>query len=171
VHVLLNTFEASGFAQLLALAALATAEFCTNPVEGGVGEPQFCRMTSRQEVSTPNFSIVVEPNFLVAVYDQGRKVQIQSTIRQAMDVLTIEAVEGSRPPLQSVCPEITETVEDNVTWHDCRSTAEGIHSRRLIAEWDGHYVVIEYSYGRLSASRAPALERMTQSIRIHIRAI
>jgi hypothetical protein len=152
---------------LLILAALTTAEFCAEPVDGGVGEPQFCRITSSQEISTPYFSIVVEPNFLVGVHDQGRKLQVQSTMRQSMDVMTVEVVDGSRRPLWLHCPKIIETVEDNVTWHDCRLTVEGIHQRRLVAELSGRYVVIEYSYGQLGASSAPALERMTQSIRIH----
>jgi hypothetical protein len=150
---------------ILAIGALATAEFCAEPVDRAAGEPQFCRITSRQEISTPYFSIVVEPNFLVGVHGQGRKLRIQSTIRQAMDVMSVEAIEGT-PPHSSACPKIVETVEDNVTWHDCRSTSEGIHSRRLVAELKKGSVVIEYSYGRLGASSAPALERMTQSIRI-----
>jgi hypothetical protein len=153
---------------LLALGALATAEFCTEPLDGGVGDPQFCRITSRQEITTPYFSVVVEPNFLVGVHEQGRKLRIQSSIREEMDGMSVEVVEGSQSPLSSECPEIIETVEDDVTWHDCRSTSEGIHRRRLVAELKRGFVVIEYSYGRLGASSAPALERMTQSIRIHV---
>ena len=153
--------------QLLALSVLATAEFCAEPIDGGVGEPQFCRITSHQEVSTPYFSIVVEPDFLVGVHHEGRKLQIQSSIWQSMDVLTVERVEGAQLPVRSECPKITETVQDNVTWHDCRYSVDGIHRRRLIAELHGSYVVIEYSYGKLSAKSSPALERMTQSIRIH----
>ena len=152
---------------LVLAAVIATAEFCPEPIDGGMGEPQFCRITSRQEISTPYFSIVVEPEFRAGVHDQGRKVQIQSTVRQAMDVMTLVMVEGSQMPKSSHCPKVTETVEENVTWHDCRSTSEGIHSRHLVAELKGRYVVIEYSYGQLGASSAPALERMTQSIRIH----
>jgi hypothetical protein len=151
---------------ILAIGALATADFCAEPVDRAAGEPQFCRITARQEISTPYFSIVVEPNFLVAVHEQGRKLRIQSTTHQATDVMSVEAIEGTPPPLSSSCPKIVETVEANVTWHDCRSTSDGIHRRRLVAELKKGFVVIEYWYGRLDASNAPALERMTQSVRI-----
>ena len=152
---------------LLALSVLSTADFCAAPIEGGVGEPQFCRTTSHLEIATPYFSIVVEPGFLVGVHDQGRKTQIQSSPRQSMDVMTLERFEGSQFPVFRACPDTTETVEDNVTWHDCRFSEGGIHHRTLVAEFKGAYVVVEFSYGRLSASSAPALERMTQSVRIH----
>jgi hypothetical protein len=153
--------------QVLALAVLTTAEFCAEPIDGGVDEPQFCRMTSNQQISTPFFSVVVESGFLVGVDDGGRKLQIQSSIRQSMDVMTIQRFEGAQRPDWSDCPTITRTVEENVTWHDCRYSTGGIHLRRLLAELNGGYVVIEYSYGQLGAASSPALERMTQSIDVH----
>jgi len=52
---------------LLVVAALSTAEFCAKPIDGGVGEPEFCRIYERQEISTPYFSIVVKPDFIVGV--------------------------------------------------------------------------------------------------------
>jgi len=153
--------------QVLALTVLATAEFCAEPIEGGVDEPQFCRITSNQEVSTPFFSIVIEPGFLVGVHFEGRKLQIQSSIRQSMDILTIERVEGVQLPVWSDCPAIAKTAEDHVTWHDCRYSANGTHHRRLLAELKGGFVVIEYSYGQQGAVSSPALERMAQSIHVH----
>lgn len=153
--------------QLLALAVLATAEFCAEPIDGGVGEPQFCRITSNQKVSTPFFSIVVEPGFLVGVHHEGRKLQIQSSIRQSMDVLTVERVEGEQLPIWSDCPTVTKTAEDHVTWHDCRYSADGHYQRRLLAQLKGGYVVIEYAYGQHGTVSSPALERMTQSIDVH----
>ena len=152
--------------QLLAVAVLATAEFCADPIEGGVGEPQFCRITAGQEISTPYFSISVEPGFLVGVHHEGSKLQIQSSIRQSMDVLSVERAEGPGPQISLGCPEFKETVEDNVTWRDCRATLDGSHHRQLVAVLRAGHVKIEYSYGRLGAKSGPALERMTQSIRI-----
>jgi hypothetical protein len=153
--------------QVLALAVLATAEFCAEPIDGGVGEPQFCRITSNQEVSTPFFSIVVESGFLVGIHHNGRKLQIQSSIRQSMDVLTVERVEGAQLPIWSDCPTLAKTIEDNVTWHDCRYSANGTYHRRLLAELKGSFVVIDYSYAQQGALSSPALERMTQSIHVH----
>jgi hypothetical protein len=153
--------------QLLAAAGLATAEFCADPFEGGVEEPQFCRLYSSQDISTPYFSITVEPDFLIGVDRDGRRLQVQPTLWQSPAVLTVERIEGSNLPNWSDCPTIDETVEENVTWHDCRKTENGFHERRLIAKLYGAYILIEYSYGALGATLAPALERMTQSIRIH----
>ncbi len=153
--------------QLLALAVLSTAEFCAGPIEGGAEDPQFCRMATSQEVSTPYFSIVVEPGFLVGVNRQGRKLRVQSSLWQTMDVLTVERVEGSQLPDWPDCPEITETIQANVTWHECQFSIDGTYERRLAAVLNGGHVLIEYSYDRLGASSAPALERMTQSIRVH----
>jgi hypothetical protein len=153
--------------QLLAAAVLVTAEFCADPFDGGVGEPQFCRLYETQEISTPYFSITIEPDFLVGVDRQGRRLQIQPSLRQSPVVLSVERIDDSDGPNWSDCPEIVETVEENVTWQDCRRTENGIHERRLLAKVNGAYVLIEYSYGALGATLAPALERMTQSIRIH----
>jgi hypothetical protein len=153
-------------AQVLSVAVLATAEFCAEPIEGDVGDPQFCRITANREISTPYFSIVVEAGFLVGVHDQGRKLQVQSSIRQSMDVLTVWKLERAPPPDLSKCPKLTETIEDNVTWRDCRMTEQGIHHRQLVAILKNGHVLIEYSYGPLGTPSAPALERMTQSIRI-----
>ena len=74
--------------------------------------------------------------------------------------------EGPGPQILPGCPEFKETVEDNVTWRDCRTTLDGSHHRQLVAVLKAGHVKIEYSYGRLGATSGPALERMTQSIRI-----
>jgi hypothetical protein len=153
--------------QLLTVTALATAEFCAAPFDGGVGEPQFCRISERQEVSTPYFSIVVEPEFIVGVHNQGRRLQVQSTLWQSPNTLIVERIEGSSPPEWPECPTITETIEGDVTWLDCRIPADGFYERRLAAKLKSAYVVIEYTYSRLGAATGPALERMLQSVRIH----
>ena len=153
--------------QLLATAVLATADFCSEPMEGGVGEPQFCRLSANQEISTLYFTIVVEADFLVGVHNQGRRLQIQSSMRQDHDVLFIERVDGSSPPNWPKCPAVTESIEDNVIWRDCRISTDGSHERRLMAVLKNGWVLIEYSYTKLATPLAPALERMTQSIRVH----
>lgn len=156
-----------GLLHVLAAAVLATADFCAAPIDGGVGEPQFCRLDSTQEIDTPFFSISVEPDFLVGVGREGRYVQIQPTLWQSPSVLTIERVEGASSPNWADCSEVKETVEDAVTWQDCHKSGNGIYVRRLAAKLKGGYVLIEYSYSDRGATLAPGLERMTQSIRIH----
>jgi hypothetical protein len=153
-------------APLLVAAVLATAEICAEPFDGGVEDPQFCRVTSPLEISTPYFSITVEPNFLVAVDRQGRRLQIQSTLWQNQDYLRIQVdVEAVSSHLGG-CAEIETWVEDDVSWQDCRITTEGMYERRLMASMAGRHVRIEYGYSSLGTALAPALERMTQSIRV-----
>lgn len=155
------------FASLLSLAILATAEICAEPFEGGVGEPQFCRVDALQQITTPFFTITVEPNFLVGVHHQGRRLQIQSSIRQEQDQLVVEVVDDSAQLDWSGCPEVIETVERFVTWHDCRISTDYKHERRLLAVLGERRILIQYEYSQGSAVYAPALERMTQSIRLH----
>ncbi len=152
---------------LLMVAVLATAEFCADPIEGGVGDPQFCRLYARQEVATPFFSIVAEPDFLVGVDRQGRRLRVQSTLWKNQDQLTIEVLDRSSPPNWSDCAEVTETAEDDVIWRECRITADGIYERRIVARLKDMIVLIQYVYSTAGTVLAPALERMTQSIKIH----
>jgi hypothetical protein len=157
--------------QLLLAAVLATAELCAQPIEGGVSEPQFCRVDASEEIATPFFSIVVEPDFLVGVDREGRRLLIQSILFKNQDQLTVEALEVSDLPDWSDCAEVTETLEDGVKWRECRIAANGTYERRLAAISKDGYVLIRYVYSSLGTVLAPALERMTQSIRIRIRAI
>ena len=152
---------------ITAAAILATAEFCANPIDGGVGEPQFCRLDAVQEISTPYFSITVEPEFLVGVGNQGRHLQIQPSLWQSPAVLTVKRTDGSDPPDLADCPASTERHEGVVIWRDCRVGEGDLHLRQIVALLSGAYVLIEYSYSALGTTLAPALERMTQSIRVH----
>ena len=43
----------------------------------------------------------------------------------------------------------------------------GQYTRRLAAALSDRHVLIEYSYSSLGTKLAPALERMTQSIKVH----
>ena len=153
--------------QLLMAAVLTTAEFCDQPIEGGVGEPQFCRLTTNQEISTPYFSVVAESGFFVGVNREGRRMQVQSTLFKNQDMLTIEVLEGSSLPMWSDCPTVNEFSVDGVAWQDCHETSNGQYTRRLAAALSDRHVVIEYSYTSLATRMGPALERMTQSVKVH----
>ena len=151
---------------LLVASVLATAEFCAHPVEGGVGEPQFCRLEARQEIATPYFSIVVEADFHVGVDREGRRLLVQSTVFKNLDHLSIEVLDGSSLPDWPDCEQATETQEEHVKWADCRISSDGMHERRLAAGLKDRHVLIQYAYSPLGTVLAPALERMTQSIRV-----
>ena len=151
---------------LVFAAALVTADFCPKPIVGGVGDPQFCSFAIEQEVSTPYFSIVVEAGFLVGLHRDGRRLQVQSTLLKNLDTLTIEVLDGPSLPAWSDCPTIEEFEDGGVRWKDCRTASHGLYTRRLAAALSNRHVLIEYSYASLATNLAPALERMTQSIKV-----
>jgi hypothetical protein len=152
--------------QLMVAAALVTADFCAKPIEGGVSEPQFCSFAVEQEVSTPYYSIVVEGGFFVGLHREGRWLQVQSTVFKNQDILTIEVLDGPSLPAWSDCPTVEEFEDGGVKWKDCRTASGGHYTRRLAAALSNQHVLIEYSYSSLATNLAPALERMTQSIKV-----
>ena len=154
-------------APLLITAVLATAEFCAAPLDSGVGDPQFCHVKDRQRIETPFFSVVVEPNLLVGVDREGRRLRVQPTLLREQAQFTIEVLDSIDMSKWSDCTEVAETAEDIVTWHDCRIVSNGYYERRLAARLRNMYVLIQYSYSTSGTVLAPSLERMTQSVRIH----
>lgn len=78
---------------LIAMAALATAEFCAEPIDGGRGEPQFCRFEHLQTIYTPYFSVDVHPALLAGVDQGGRRLVAQASLRQSPVTFSILASE------------------------------------------------------------------------------
>ena len=142
--------------QLVIAAALVTADLCAKPIEGGVGDPQFCSIATAREVSTPYFSIVVEAGFFVGLHREGRRLQVQSTIFKNQDTLTIEVLDGPSLPAWSDCPTVEEFEDAGVKWKDCRTASHGQYTRRLVAALSDRHVLIEYSYSSLATNMAPA---------------
>ncbi len=153
--------------QLLVAAVLTTAEFCAEPFDGGVEEPQFCRVTSPLELSTPFFTITVEPDFLVGIDRDGRRLRIQSTLWQSQDYLQIEVLEDPDNSRWSICSRVDIRIDSGISWQDCRASTDASFVRILMATMPNRYVLIEYGYSSLGAPSGPALERMTQSVSVH----
>ncbi len=154
--------------QLLIAGVLATAELCTQPIKGGGDGPDFCNLYSAQKVETPYFSIDVESDFLVGVDRQGRRMHVQSAPSRGIDLLAIEVSNETESQEWSNCSDLTETHEEDVTWRDCHRASTTVFERQLVARLKNGYVVIQYFYtAGIGTKRAPLLERMTQSIRIH----
>jgi len=151
---------------ILLFAVLASAEICAAPLKGGVGDPQFCRVERAQEIETPFFTVVVEPELLVGVDREGRRLRVQPTLLKEAAQFTIEVFDGTDLPQWPDCTEITETPVNLVTWHDCRVVSKGFYGRRLAARLESKHVLIEYRYGPEGTTLSPALERMTQSVRV-----
>ena len=96
--------------------------------------------------------------------------QVQSTLFKNQDTLTIEVLEGSSLPMWPDCPTVSEFTVEGVAWQDCHATSNGQYTRRLAAALSDRHVLIEYSYTSLATRMGPALERMTQSIKVHEKA-
>lgn len=149
---------------LVAFVALATAEFCAEPVDGGQGEPQFCRFEQVQTIYTPYFSVDVHPSLLAGVDQSGRHLMAQPSIRQSPVSLSILASETLSWSGCSV--EQSEMVIGSVTWMLCDESSDNHVSRRLTAQGEGMYLTVSYGYSELGAEFAEAIEDMVRSIRL-----
>lgn len=149
---------------LIAMAALATAEFCAEPIEGGPGEPQFCRFEHVQTVYTPFFSVDVHPALLAGVDQSGRRLMARASLPQDPLVLTILASESR---VWSGCQvEESEIVIGSMTWSLCDESTEARVQRKLTAQGSDGYLNIFYSYSEPGAQFAELIDRMLQSIRL-----
>ena len=92
--------------------------------------------------------------------------QVQSTLFKNQDTLTIEVLDGPSLPAWSDCPAVEEFEDGGVKWKNCGTASHGQYTRRLAAALSDRHVLIEYSYTSLATNMAPALERMTQSIKV-----
>lgn len=154
-------------AYLLITAALGTADLCAAPLDGDVGDPQYCHLKEKQKIETPFFSVLVEPDLFVGVDREGRRLRVQPTLLREQARFTIEVLDDLDMSKWSDCTELTETTEDIVTWYDCRIVSNGYYERRLAARMRNMHVLVQYGYSSPGTVLAPSLERMTQSVRIH----
>lgn len=151
-------------------AVLSTAELCMNPLPGDSSQPDLCLIESTHQVSTPFFSVTVEPGFFVGVDREGRRMVVTAATRQSQAEMEIEVLPSIDANEWGACPKITETVEEHATWRDCGSTPGNVYERKLVASLASHEVLIRYVYTASGTPHAPALERMTQSVRVHAKA-
>lgn len=149
---------------LIAMAALATAEFCAEPIEGGRGEPQFCRFDQVQTIYTPWFSVDVHPALLAGVDQSGRRLVARAPLRQGTVSFSILASEMRAWSGCSV--EEVEIVVGGMTWLLCDESSAGHVQRRLTAQGDGGYLNVLYDYAGPGATFADAIGQMLRSIRI-----
>lgn len=148
---------------IIAMAALATAEFCAEPLEGGRGEPQFCRFEQVQTVYTPWFSVDVLPALFAGVDQSGRRLMAQATLRQspvAFSILASEMHSGS-----GCRTEESEIVIGSMTWSLCDESSEGYVQRSLTTQGSNGYLTVRYAYSESGAMFAEPIEQMLRSIR------
>ena len=156
---------------LLAAAAstvLSTADFCDAPIEGGVGEPQFCVLSGPQEITTPYFSVEVMPGVLVGVYDSGRRFRSQASIRQSQIGVDIEYLHlDNRAALPDrvgrFCTKEVPTTDGRVA---CDGSSDGIVERMVVIIRGRHAVIVEISATPLASEMLPVFEAMVESVAI-----
>jgi len=147
---------------LVAMAALATAEFCAEPIDGVRGEPQFCRFEQVQTIYTPWFSVDVHPALLAGVDQSGRRLMARAVLRPDAATLSILA---SEMRAWSGCPvEESEIVIGNMTWSLCDESTQGTVRRRLAASGNAGYLTVFYSYPESGNMYAVPIEQMLRSI-------
>ena len=78
-------------AATVASLLIQTANLCSEPVAGGVGEPYFCFVAESTVIETPYFSLRTPPESLVGIDREGARVIVQASIRQSGIALVIEA--------------------------------------------------------------------------------
>jgi hypothetical protein len=154
--------------QVLVASVLATSDLCSQPMANPGDGPALCHLYGAQRVETPYFSIDLEHDYLIGIDRGGRRMHIQSTLSRGIDSLTIEVVSTTEPTAWSDCADVKTSRDAEVSWRDCRRNSEAVVERQLIGTVDGGYVVVQYFYtAGIGTERAPSLERMTQSIRVH----
>lgn len=77
---------------IIVAAVLSTAELCADPLQGGRGEPDFCRLGAPERIDTPFFSVVAGSEVLIGIDQAGRRILIQFSIRQNQAGLLIQAI-------------------------------------------------------------------------------
>lgn len=148
---------------LITMAALATAEFCAEPIEGGRGEPQFCRFDQVQTIYTPWFSVDVHPALLAGLDQSGRRLVAQASLRQSTVSFSILA---SEMRAWSGCTvEEVGVVIGGMAWSVCDESTDGLVQRKLTAAGNEGYLNIMYSYSRSGPMFAELIEQMLRSIR------
>jgi hypothetical protein len=148
---------------LIAMAALATAEFCAEPIDGGRGESQFCRFQHLQTIYTPYFSVDIHPALLAGVDQSGRRLMAKSSTRQGSATILVLA---SETRLWSGCRlEESESVIGSMVWSVCDESAPGLVQRKLTAQGSDGYLSIFYSYTGMDLPSAELITQLLRSIR------
>lgn len=148
---------------LIAMAALATAEFCAEPIDGGRGEPWFCRFEHVQTIYTPWFSVDVHPALLAGVDQSGRRMMARPSMQQGTVAISVLA---SETRVWSGCSvEESESVIGSMVWSVCDESTPALVQRKLTAQGSDGYLSIIYSYTETDTPFAELIEQMLQSIR------
>jgi hypothetical protein len=156
---------------------LATADFCANPIEGGGGEPQFCRVSAPLQIDTPLFSLVVDSTFLVGVDRGGRRLLARPSLSRSQVHVILEAVpigEAARSDVRLLDPyskgklSCSPKTLGETTWDWCKGNPEkDDYSEAYFLQTSRFIVVIAHYSSKLGESLTPAVNRLLGTVTVH----
>jgi hypothetical protein len=162
---------------VVASMVLSTADLCANPIEGGVGEPQFCRLDASQQIDTPLLSLVVDSTFLVGVDRSGRRLWARPSLSQSQVHVILEAVPIGETARADV-PQIDQYLKGELscspkvlgatTWDWCKGNPEkDDYSEMYFLRTSKFIVVIAHYSSKLGESLTPAVDRLLETVTVH----
>ena len=151
---------------LLTSTVLSTLDLCAKPIQGGRRDPQFYRFPVETIVHTPYFSITVEPNMLVGVYDSGRRMNIQNITRQDQIHLRIDVYTAERE--SEICLRFLHYCQiEELTdrWVICdRPNIGDFVERVYVQSYESSILVINLDSSPLALGDLKLYEKMVGSI-------
>jgi hypothetical protein len=166
---------------VVASAVVATAEICANLIDGGKGNPPSCRLATSQRVETPYFSVVIDPGFLVAVDQSGRRMLVTFSQHQnqaGVSILAIPIEKRSETDRETALiidrrARAILTCSDRLlgttTWQLCReaSSEEGDFPQYYFLETPYTLYLITHYSSELGRAVTPAIHQLLDTITVH----
>ncbi len=150
------------------LAVISSSDICDDPFTGGIGEPDYCKISQRQLIITPNFAFVAEPGVLVGVDRNGNRVIIESSIRQSQINVYIEAHPKDDYELllgqiskNALCGAVSDVSLNLIA---CDRSANSIKTMSYLYKGESSVVVAFFTATPLAAEQVPIFEKIILSI-------
>jgi hypothetical protein len=166
---------------IIASAVVATAEICANPVDDGRGDPPFCRLNAAQRIETPCFSVMIDPQFLVSIDQDGRRMFLRFSQHQNQAGLNILAVpidrllETDQDTARAVNGRARDYFACSVkllgatSWELCReaSDEDSEYPRYYFLETPQIVYVITHYSSEAGRALTPAIDQLLETIIVH----
>ena len=151
----------------ISVFARTSGEICESPIEGGVGEPSFCRVEPEVRIETPYFSIDTHPMYLVGVDSDGARLFMQESIRQEQATLRIRVVNPSpietEPNRWRGCSEFEL---NGATGLQCDRSGNATVWRQYLLRQGDVSLVVDLSASQLGESSLVGLVQIFESLKV-----
>jgi hypothetical protein len=165
---------------IIVASVLSTAELCADPVQGGRGEPDFCRISAPERIDTPFFSVVADSEMLIGVDQAGRRILIQFSINQNQAGLLIHAIPRAElskleKAYAGVRLYLTGKLRcqprelGDTAWEWCveNDLEEKNLSQRYLLQTPTDVYYVEHHSSRLGRVMDPVIARLLQTLVVH----